>query len=133
MTRRTTIMGLTAAALCVWNGAAKASEGMEAEPAPALVTLNPLLVPIVEHGALLGRLEVRAMWRLTDGQAEGAEQRLPQLRAALVEGAAEHARLVAAPGQAVDPAALADRLQQAAKRQGFSGELLVLEAVTRAG
>lgn len=126
------MMSLAAAALTIWNGAAKASEGMEAAADPQLVELDPLIVPIVEHGTVVGRLEVRAMWQ-AGGEAAQAEARLPQLRAALVEGAAEHARLVAAPGQAVDPAALASRLEKETKRAGFSGELLVLEAATRAG
>jgi hypothetical protein len=128
------ILGLCALSLTIWNGAAQASEGAEPATPPQLVALEPLRVPIVDHGAMVGRLELRAMWQARDGEDGAiAEQRLPALRAALVSAAADHARLAATPGQAVDPEALARRLESEAARRGFSGELLVLEAVTRGG
>lgn len=129
---RSLILGLCAVSLTIWNGVAKASEGTEPAAPPHLIALEPMQVPIIDHGALIGRLELRAMWKVAEGDgAEAAEQRLPSLRAALIGAASDHARLTATPGQPVDPKALAGRLQQDARQQGFSGELLVLEAVTR--
>lgn len=128
------ILGLSALSLTIWNGVAKASEGAEPAAAPVLVALEPIRLPIIDHGALVGRLEVRAMWKGADGEAAAeAEKRLPALRAALVAASSDHARLVATPGQAVDPQALARRLEANARKHGFSGELLVLEAVARSG
>jgi hypothetical protein len=81
---------------------------------------------------MVGRLELRAMWQARDSDSSAiAEQQLPALRAALIAAAADHARLAATPGQAVDPQALSRQLEAEAARRGFSGELLVLEAVTR--
>lgn len=129
---RIVILGLCALSLTIWNGAAQASEGVEAADPPVLVTLEPMQIPIIDHGVLVGRLEVRAMWKGANAEdAAGAEQRLPALRAALIAAASDHARLVATPGQAVDPQALSRRLEASAAHEGFSGELLVLEAMAR--
>lgn len=131
---RSWILGLSALSLTIWNSVAQASEGAKAAPAPTpeLVALEPMQVPVIDHGALVGRLEVRAMWKVAAGGKESAaRQSLPALRAALLAAATDHARLTATPGQPVDPSALAERLATDASKQGFSGELLVLEAVTR--
>ena len=81
MPSRIWILGVAAVALTIWNGAAQASEGGEPAPVPYLVDLQPLRIPIVEHGEVIGRLEVRAMWQAAD-EAEGAtaDRRLPQLQ-----------------------------------------------------
>ena len=130
MATRSWIMGLCAVSLTIWNGVARASEGGEPAAVPILVTLEPLQVPVIDHGTVVGRLEVRATWKASESDGE-IEQRLPALRAALVAAASDYARLVATPGQPTDPQALADRLQDDARGQGFKGELLVMEAVTR--
>jgi len=134
MPSRTLGMAIAAVGLTIWNGVAHADGGQREEPAPVLLPLEPITVPIIDHGELMGCLEVRAMWRLGDAEAlAAAQERLPQLRAALVDGAAEHARLAAAPSRAVDPRALAGSMAAAARSGGFTGELLVLEASTRSG
>lgn len=116
------------------TGVAQADGGVRAAPEPSLITLEPIAVPIIDHGEMLGRMELRAMWQSADpAAAEAAEQGLPLLRAALVEAAATHARLAATPSHPVDPAALSERLEKAARSAGFSGELLVLQASARAG
>lgn len=127
-------MAVAAVAIIAWNGAAHADGGQRAESLPALVPLEPIAVPIVDHGEMLGRLELRAMWRSEEADGSAlAQSRLPQLRAALVEAAADHARLVATPSRPIDPSALAASLGQAAGRAGFTGDLLVLEASARSG
>ncbi len=123
-------MGLCAVSLTIWNGAAHASEGGEAAAVPTLVALEPMQVPVIDHGTVVGRLVVRATWKAAEGDGE-IEQRLPSLRSALIAAAIDHARLTATPGQPIDPQALADRLEGDARAEGFSGELLVLEAMTR--
>lgn len=125
-------IGAAALSLIAWTGSARADDGPRAAPVPALTPLEPMAVPIVDHGEMLGRLELRAMWQSADAaDAETAQRRLPLLRAALVDAAAVHARLTATPGHPVDPDALAGRLEQAARAAGFSGELLVLQASAR--
>lgn len=132
--RQLVAIGAAAFLLAAWNGAARADGGLRAEPVPLLVALDPIAVPIIDHGEMLGRLELRAMWQSPDqAGADAAQARLPQLRAALVEASASHARLAAAPSRAVDPTALSDALEKAAQAAGFSGELLVLQASARAG
>lgn len=127
-------MAAAAVALTVWNGAARADSGWREAPVPLLLPLEPITVPIVDHGELLGRMEVRAMWQESGEAPDPALQaRLPLLRSALVEAAAEHARLIAAPGRPIDPASLSTSLETRARAAGFSGELLVLEASARSG
>lgn len=134
MPNRSLTMAAAATALIIWNTAARASEGVEAVAAPLLLPLEPMLVPIVDHGEMIGHLQLRASWQPNDEAARAlAEKSLPQLRAALLEGAADHARVEAAPSQAVDPESLARRLQASAVRNGFKGALLVLETQARAG
>ena len=130
MATRSWIMGLCAVSLTIWNGAAQANEGAEAAAVPTLVALEPMQVPVIDHGAVVGRLEVRATWQAAEGDSE-VEARLPSLRSALVAAVTDHARLIATPGQPIDPQALANRLQDDARGRGFKGELLVMEAVTR--
>lgn len=132
MPKKITAMAAAAVALAAWNGVARASEGGAESEAPLLVPLEPMRMPIIDHGELLGRLEVRVMWRATgESDLAAAEQALPLLRAALVEGVGEHARLEATPSHAVDPKSLIKRLDRAASRAGFKGEALLLEAVSR--
>lgn len=128
------MMAIAATALTVWNGVAHADGGARAQPEPSLLSVHPLTVPIVDHGEVMGRLHLRLMWKASDaGALTVAEGRAPRLRALLLAAAADHARLRANPSQPVDPAELAASLGQATRKAGFSGELLVLEAVARGG
>lgn len=132
MATRSWIMGLSAVSLTIWNGVAQASEGADPAPVPTLIALEPMQVPVIDHGRVVGRLELRATWQAADGD-EALEQRVPALRSTLVAAAIDHASLNATPGQPIDPQALAKRLQDEARAGGFKGALLVMEAVTRPG
>lgn len=127
--------GLTLAAtasVAAWTSVALADQGMRAEEPPLLLPLEPMVVPIVDHGEIVGQMALRAMWRAGDEEALAkAENRLPQLRSALLTGASDHAALATVPSRPVDPSALSHRMETQARAVGLSGELLVLEASAR--
>ncbi len=134
MPKRPVFLTVLLTALLAGNGVAWADGGGRPAALPHLLTLAPIAVPIVDHGEVMGRLELRAMWRARDADALArAEAQAPLLRELLVEAATEHARIDAAPALAVDPRALAERLRQAAAAEGFTGVVVVLEARTRRG
>lgn len=134
MPKRPLLLTALLSALLAGNGVAWADGGGRPAALPHLLTLAPIAVPIVDHGEVMGRLELRAMWRAADADALAqAEAQAPLLRELLVEAVTEHARLDATPALAVDPRLLAERLRQAAQAEGFSGAPVILEARTRRG
>ncbi|MGN6374402.1 MAG: hypothetical protein ACTHMG_02490 [Sphingomonas sp.] len=98
--------------------AAAPANGAEAASsiAPPLVAAAPLDVPIVDAGAVIGRLTFTASFELADPAAAAmATAQAPQLRAATLAAALDFARLHASPYLPVDAQLLSDGLTRAAR------------------
>ena len=87
-------------------------------PAPGLIVMAPLDVPIVDGGRLLGRMSVKLVLNCNPADVETVAAVEPQMRNALLIAANEFARLNASLYLAIDVAALSDDLTAAVRRAG---------------
>ncbi len=97
--------------------AATAASARPAFDPKTLVALDAIEAPIIDSGDLDGVVKVSLRVQMhTPEEAEALSARIPELRAALLAGTMEFARLYGSPFNAVDVARLRAMLTEAAKK-----------------
>lgn len=108
-------------------GGAQASDGEGASDL-AFVAMEPITVPIVDAGLVMGSLRFRIVLEAKDEEAvQALSDELPRLRAEALSAGSEFSRLSASPFMAVDARQLSDDLSKALgeRKSGIARVLLV--------